>query len=79
MKEVPVLYTSKDSCCGCTACYAVCPQHAISMNPDEEGFLYPGIDEAKCIRCFKCVKVCVFKSDLKEKRSAATSLLNGKG
>ena len=24
-KQIPVLYTAKEDCCGCTACYAACP------------------------------------------------------
>lgn len=34
---------------------------AISMFPDEEGFLYPVVDDQKCIRCYKCISVCPFK------------------
>lgn len=34
---------------------------AISMLPDEEGFLYPVVDSAKCIRCYMCMKVCPYK------------------
>lgn len=49
----------KDECCGCTACYASCPTNAITMKTDlEEGFLYPIVDEVKCIQCGKCLKVC---------------------
>lgn len=40
-KPIPILYERKELCCGCTACYAICPKQAISMQPDEEGFLYP--------------------------------------
>ncbi len=61
MKEFPVLYKRKEECCGCTACYACCPQGAIFMVEDEEGFEYPEIDENKCVRCYKCLKVCPFK------------------
>ena len=53
--------SDKTKCCGCTACYAICPKEAISMVEDEEGFEYPEIDESKCIRCFQCIKVCPFK------------------
>ena len=60
-REIPVLYKRKEECCGCTACYAICPKEAISMIEDEEGFEYPVIDESKCIRCFQCIKVCPFK------------------
>lgn len=62
-KEIPILYKRKEECCGCTACYVVCPQGAISMVGDEEGFRYPLIDIEKCIRCYKCVKVCPVKEE----------------
>lgn len=60
-KEIPVLYNSKDECCECGACYAICPVQAISMCADDEGFLYPNIDENICVRCFRCLAVCAFK------------------
>ena len=60
-KEVPVLYKRKEECCGCTACYAICPKEAISMVEDEEGFEYPKIDENKCVHCYQCIKVCPIK------------------
>lgn len=62
-KEVPVLYKRKEECCGCTACYAICPKEAISMVEDEEGFEYPQIDESKCVRCYQCIRylpICTF-------------------
>ena len=61
MKEIPVLYNRKEECCGCTACYAICPKEAISMVEDEEGFKYPQIDESKCVHWYQCLKVCPFK------------------
>ena len=50
--------TVKEDCCGCTACYNICPVNAIEMCEDEEGFKYPKVDEKKCIKCGKCKKVC---------------------
>lgn len=67
IKELPILFESKKNCCGCSACYAVCPVQAIIMKPDDEGFLYPEINTEKCIRCRKCLSVCAFKSDQKKK------------
>lgn len=48
----------KDECCGCTACMSCCPANAIEMKPDYEGFLYPIVDESKCVDCGKCFNVC---------------------
>lgn len=48
----------KQDCCGCSACAQVCPQNCISMTADAEGFLYPQIDEQRCIRCRKCEASC---------------------
>ena len=48
----------KELCCGCTACYSICPKKAISMAEDEEGFLYPEVDKESCINCGLCKKVC---------------------
>lgn len=57
----PVLFKKKEECCGCSACYAICPKQAIMMKSDVEGFLYPSIDEKKCIRCYQCEQVCPLK------------------
>ena len=65
--NIPVLYNNKENCCGCSACYAVCPVKAITMTADAEGFLYPAIDENKCIGCHKCLQVCSFKADQMKK------------
>lgn len=61
MKETPELYLKKDQCCGCSACYAICPKNAITMIEDEEGFLYPQINIDRCVGCKMCLKVCPFK------------------
>lgn len=66
-KPIPVLYERKEDCCGCTACYAICPKSAIKMVEDEEGFEYPLIQEDKCVRCGMCLKVCPIKAAKEEK------------
>lgn len=60
-ETIPILFRYKEECCGCTACYAICPKEAINMFEDEEGFYYPRIDSKKCIGCGMCVCVCPIK------------------
>jgi coenzyme F420-reducing hydrogenase beta subunit len=50
--------TDKTKCSGCAACFSVCGKNAIEMKPDEEGFLYPFVDNSACIKCGLCVKGC---------------------
>lgn len=49
---------NKEDCCGCYACYNICPKQCITMKIDDEGFWYPDIDKNKCINCNLCEKVC---------------------
>lgn len=49
---------NKQDCCGCAACVQRCPKRCISMKEDNEGFLYPVVDESVCIDCGLCEKVC---------------------
>lgn len=48
----------KKDCCGCHACVSVCAKHCITMQADEEGFLYPVVDKDACTDCGLCEKVC---------------------
>lgn len=50
-------------CTGCGACYNSCPMAAISMQTNEEGFLYPSIDKNKCIDCSLCNSNCHVNKD----------------
>lgn len=34
-EPIPILNERKEDCCGCTACYAICPKYAIKMVEDE--------------------------------------------
>ena len=45
-------------CTGCGACMNLCRHKAISMLPDENGFLNPVVDDNKCRRCGRCLKHC---------------------
>lgn len=48
----------KINCCGCGVCANVCSKHSITMQSDQEGFLYPVVDKNTCIECGLCVKKC---------------------
>ena len=48
----------KQDCVGCGACLSACNKDAITMQPDALGFLYPEIDQGKCINCGLCAKSC---------------------
>lgn len=50
--------TDKTKCCGCTSCVNACHKGAITMCPDEEGFLYPLVAENLCVNCGICNNVC---------------------
>ena len=52
---------SKEKCYGCNACADICKFGAIRMEADQEGFLYPIVDEDKCTDCGMCKKVCIRK------------------
>lgn len=45
-------------CTGCGLCVTVCKFGAIRMQENEEGFLFPYIDEKKCVNCGMCARKC---------------------
>lgn len=47
-----------EDCCGCMACGDVCPKSCITFQKNDDGFLYPVVDQSTCIFCGKCVKIC---------------------
>lgn len=48
-----------DKCTGCSACYNICPVHAIEMMPSAPlGDIHPQINHDICIECHLCEKVC---------------------
>lgn len=55
------LYLRKEECCGCTACFSICPVNAIVMSIDDEGFAYPVIKAERCKKCLLCIEVCPLK------------------
>ncbi len=55
---------NKEHCCGCEACYNICPQNCITLTEDEEGFFYPNVNRESCIDCSLCEKVCPMSKDV---------------
>ena len=67
----------KYECCGCGACVQRCPKHCIEFIKDNEGFLYPKVDETTCINCGLCEKVCpVINQDTIRKPSEIYAVSN---
>lgn len=54
MREVTV----SEKCTGCGACYNICPSAAIEMRENNDGFLFPVINQEKCTDCGLCKKTC---------------------
>lgn len=55
MNNISIL--GKD-CCGCTACEQICPKNCISFKENNEGFMYPVVEQAACVNCGACTKHC---------------------
>lgn len=58
MENIYLKTKDKVACNGCTACSLVCPKKCIEMKEDEEGFIYPVVDEDRCIHCGRCLNIC---------------------
>jgi coenzyme F420-reducing hydrogenase beta subunit len=69
------LYTKKENCSGCTACMNICSKNAISMQVDEEGFLYPHINNELCVECGLCTRICPFHDDYSTNENFDTPLV----
>lgn len=51
---------NKAECCGCTACQQICAHGSITMQADEDGFIFPVKDLSTCTNCGLCERVCPF-------------------
>lgn len=65
MKHINARNTERNNCCGCSACQQICPHDCILMKADGEGFLYPKVDESRCVDCGLCSSVCAWIEDSK--------------
>lgn len=71
------VYKKRQLCTACTACSNICPKNAISMNPDEKGFLYPQVDTVACIECGMCKTVChTYKQEKQHFEENAFAFIN---
>lgn len=59
-----IVNIDKKKCCGCGTCALVCPKKTITMEENDEGFLYPKINSSNCIRCGLCVQKCPLTGDV---------------
>ena len=53
-----MLLPNRDLCTGCGGCASACPKGCIRMEADAEGFLYPLVDQSRCVDCKKCQQAC---------------------
>lgn len=63
----------KRKCSGCYACKNICPQNAIEMCEDNQGFCYPEINSDLCIECGLCSKKCPILNAKKEEKKLPTA------
>ena len=69
-----------DICTGCGACSTVCPTKCITFIEGDLGHIYPKIDQARCIDCKNCRRVCPALNEYNQKYPAAAyaGLINKK-
>ena len=56
--ETQNIYTYNSLCCGCGSCKEVCPNSAINIKINEQGFYQSFVDDKLCVNCRKCISVC---------------------
>ncbi|MBV4420083.1 Coenzyme F420 hydrogenase/dehydrogenase, beta subunit C-terminal domain [Clostridium tyrobutyricum] len=60
--------TNKENCSGCSSCANICPKKCITMQMDEEGFLYPKVNKLDCINCNLCEHSCPILNPIPEEK-----------
>jgi len=61
-------------CTGCAACYNACPKNCITMQEDNEGFIYPVVDNNHCMSCNLCNTICPILNNLSAKKLNAANV-----
>ena len=56
-----ILWKDFSDCTGCGACAQSCGVGAVQMKANEYGFIFPYIDDARCVDCGRCEAVCPVK------------------
>ena len=67
------IYEINTLCCGCGACAAKCPRNAIHMERNKMGFWTAVVDEAQCISCGLCQKVCPMQNGVPAQKISSGS------
>ncbi len=63
-------------CFGCGACFNLCKQKAISFEKNALGFMYPVVDQTKCVECGICLRGCPTNIDGASKSARAFFAFN---
>ena len=58
-----ILWKDFSDCTGCGACAQACGVGAVQMKANEYGFLFPYIDDERCVDCGRCDTVCPIKKN----------------
>lgn len=56
--SIKIMEMDYTRCTGCGACVSTCPQKALSLQYNEEGFYHPFLNAELCVNCGACDKVC---------------------
>lgn len=56
---------SEKNCCGCMACFTVCPKKCITQKNGNLGAVFPEVNMDTCVNCGKCETVCPMLNKVK--------------